>query len=465
MVPLVILVALIAIVVSVYGDDSLSGASQVALIFASAICVGVGMITKQVTFDEFEHAVTEKITSVSSAIILLLLIGAISGMWMVSGIVPTMIYYGLQIIHPTWFLVTACIICALVSLMTGSSWTTIATIGVALMGIGHALGFGDGWVAGAIISGAYFGDKMSPLSDTTVMASSTVGTPVFTHIHYMLFTTVPTITITLIIFMVAGLLHHGTSSQNMNAICHSLSNTFVITPWLFIVPILTGIMIARKLPSMLILFLAIIMAAIAAMIAQPHLLTEIGGQEDLEGAFRGVMQSVYGTTSIDTGDESLNDLVSTKGMAGMMGTIWLIICAMVFGGAMTATRMLESLMQALKRLARNRGTMVGSTALTGILLNVMTSDQYLSIILTASMYKDLYQKNGYEPRLLSRTCEDSATVVSVLIPWNSCGMTQSSVLGVSTLVYMPYCFFNLLSPIVTIIVACIGWKITRVCKS
>lgn len=319
--PLVILVALIATVVSIFGDDSLSGATQVALILGSAICVGLGMVCGHLTFDEFEKAVSDKITSVSSAIILLLLIGAISGIWMVSGVVPTMIYYGLQIIHPTWFLVTACIICALVSVMTGSSWTTIATIGVALMGIGHALGFSDGWVAGAIISGAYFGDKMSPLSDTTVMASSTVGTPIFTHIHYMLYTTVPTILITLCLFMVAGLMHDATEASSMDTVCNALNETFVISPWLLVVPTLTGIMIYRKLPSMLILFLAIIMACIAAMIAQPHLLLSIGQEENIVGLVKGVMLSVYGSTSLDTGEESLNQLVTTRGMAGMMGTI------------------------------------------------------------------------------------------------------------------------------------------------
>lgn len=461
MVPLVILVALIALVVSIFGDESLSGASQVALIFASAICVGSGMIGGYLTFDDFEKAVGNNITSVSNAIIILLLIGAIGGVWMVSGVVPTMIYYGLQIISPQWFLVSACAICAFVSVMTGSSWTTIATIGVALMSIGHALGFSDGWVAGAIISGAYFGDKVSPLSDTTVMASSTVGTPLFDHIHYLMYTTVPTFAITLIIFVVAGIVHPTMGQGGVETVRNALSQTFNISPWLFVVPVLTGIMIAKKLPSILILFLAVVLACIAALIAQRTLIYEVAGQTGIDGLIRGIFMSIYDVTGIETGDESLNSLVATRGMSGMMGTIWLIICAMVFGGAMTATRMLESLMQAIRRLAHNRTTMVGSTVFTGVFLNLTASDQYLSIILTSSMYKELYQRHGYEPRLLSRTCEDSATVTSVLVPWNSCGMTQSSVLGVSTLVYVPYCFFNLISPLMTLVVAAVGWKIKR----
>lgn len=460
-VPLALLVALIAFVVSVFGDDSLSGASQVALILASAFCVGIGMLTGYVTFDDFEKAVTEKITDVSQSIIILLLIGAIGGVWMVSGVVPTMIYYGLQILHPQWFLISTCLICAIVSVMTGSSWTTIATIGVALMGIGDALGFSQGLVAGAIISGAYFGDKISPLSDTTVMASSTVGTPLFEHIRYMMYTTVPTFIITTAIFLVVGLMHDGAGTGGADHVRQVLASTFVITPWLFVVPVLTGVMIMRKLPSMLILFMAVILACVAAMLVQRGQLYQIAGCGGLEGLFRGVMMALYDSTSVDTGVDELNALVATRGMGGMLSTIWLIICAMVFGGAMTATRMLESIMTAILRLAYNCVTLVGSTALTGIFLNITTSDQYLSIILTASMYKDSYERHGYEPRLLSRTCEDSATVTSVLVPWNTCGMTQSSVLGVSTLMYAPFCFFCYLSPIMTVLQAAFGFKINR----
>lgn len=461
LVPLVFLVALVAFVVSVFGSDALGGASQVALILASALCVGLGMAFGGLTFQQFEEAATEKITSVSSAIIILLLIGALGGVWMVSGVVPTMIYYGLQVLNPQIFLVTACIVCAAVSVMTGSSWTTVATIGIAMMGIGEALGFSSGLVAGAIISGAYFGDKISPLSDTTVMASQTVGTPLFDHIRYMMFTTVPTFVITLVIFLVIGFMIDTQGTGNADQVCQVLFTTFHISPWLLLVPVLTGIMIARRLPSIIILFIAVVMACVAAMVAQRHLLYEVAQLSGIEGLFKGVMMSMYDSTGINTGVVELNSLVATRGMSGMMGTIWLIICAMIFGGAMTATRMLETIVKSIRKLAQTTLSMVGCTALTGIFLNLTTSDQYLSIILTSSMYKDIYRKHGYEPRLLSRTCEDSATVTSVLIPWNTCGMTQSSVLGVSALAYAPYCFFNWISPLMTMLVAWIGWKIFK----
>ena len=451
--PLVLLVALIAIVVSVFGDETLSGASQSALIVATAVWLSIGLLQKVITWADFEKALSDKIGSISGAIIILLLIGALGGSWMVGGIVPTLIYYGMEIMSPQWFLVSACVICALVSVMTGSSWTTIATIGIALMGIGQAIGFDEGWAAGAIISGAYFGDKISPLSDTTVLASSTVGTPLFTHIRYMLFTTIPTFLITLLIFAVEGFGHAPAQSEHVLMVANALQETFFISPWLLIVPILTGVLIAMRLPSMVVLFLATLMGTLTAVFTQGALLDEIAGV-DLEGfsqRLRGALIVVYGQTNLDTGVPELNDLVATRGMAGMLGTIWLIICAMLFGAAMTATGMLDTIMKALLRLVRGVVSLVSTTAFTGIFLNVVTADQYLSIILSATMFGPTYKRYGLQPRLLSRTCEDSATVTSVLIPWNTCGMTQSSVLGVSTLVYAPFCFFCYLSPFMTVL--------------
>jgi len=462
-VPLVILVALIACVVSVFGDEALSGASQIALLVASACCVGIGLFTKYITWDDFEKMIIEKFSGISQALIILLLIGALGSAWMVSGVVPLFISYGMEILHPSWFLVCACVICAVVSVMTGSSWTTVATIGVALMGIGSALGFSEGWVAGAIISGAYFGDKISPLSDTTVLAASSAGTPLFIHIHYMLYTTVPTFTITLVIFAVTGFLNDGQGAGDAEQVRTALSQTFNLSPWLLIVPALTALMIAKRMPSMAVLFLSALAGCVAAIIAQGPLLDQIAGDgfTGLTQRFRGTMILVYGSTSLDTGVDSLNELVATRGMSGMMGTIWLIMCATVFGAAMTVTGMLDSIMQSVLRLVHNTLSLVSSTAFVGFFLNVVCADQYLSIIVTTSMFSDTYKSHGYEPRLLSRTAEDSATVTSVLIPWNTCGMTQSSVLGVSTLAYLPYCFFNYLSPLMTIFVAGIHYKIKR----
>lgn len=454
-IPLVCLVALISLVVALFGDNALSGASQVVLLIAAAICVSLGLLIKSLTFETFEKALTDKIASVSIALVILLLIGALSGSWMVSGIVPTLIYYGMYILQPAWFLAAACIICAIVSVMTGSSWTTVATIGIALMGIGQALGFSVGWTAGAIISGAYFGDKMSPLSDTTVMASSTVGVPLFTHIRYMMGTTWPTFTITIIVFLFVGIVMGAEGESDIVEISEGLQRTFCISPWLLLVPCVTGYMIYKKYPSVAILFVSIMMACIAALIAQPERLYEISGTNarTIKTTVMGLLTMMYGDTNIDTGSETLNSLVSTSGMAGMTSTVWLIVCAMIFGAAMSSSKMLDSIVYSMLRWPKRPITMVGSTALVGIFLNLIMCDQYLSIIIASSMYKDAYIKNGYEAKLLSRTIEDSATVTSPIIPWTTCGMTQSSVLGISTLAYAPYCVFNYLSPLITILMS------------
>jgi NhaC family Na+:H+ antiporter len=382
---------------------------------------------------------------------------------MVSGIVPTMIYYGMQILRPEIFLVSSSLLCALISLMIGSSWTTVATIGVALMGIGKAHGFDDGWIAGSIITGAYFGDKLSPLSDTTVLASSVSGTPLFTHIRYMTFTTVPTFCISLSIFLIAGLSMNVSGHGNVAEFMDGLQNTFVISPWLLIVPVLTGIMIARRWPSMVVLFLAILLAAVVGLVVQADLVHAISGEEGggLLSSYKGMMKVGYGATNIETGVPMLNELVHTSGMGGMMPTIWLIICAQTFGGALTATGQLQDLMRLVLRWVRGTASLVASTVGSALFCNFAMADQYLSIMLTSSMFRDTYQQRGYESRLLSRSCEDGATVTSVLIPWNTCGLTQSTVLGVATLTYLPYCFFNFLSPVTSIVVAAIGWKIKR----
>ena len=451
LIPFGVLIALIATCVSAFGTDALDGATQVSLLIASAVCALVGYLMRHVRWETLEREMTNKIASCMPSIIILLLIGAIGGTWMVSGIVPTMIYYGVQVLRPEWFLVSSSLFCALVSVMVGSSWTTVATIGVALMGIGRAHGFDDGWVAGSIITGAYFGDKLSPLSDTTVLASSVSGTPLFTHIRYMMKTTIPTFCISLVIFAVAGLLMEVSGSSEVGFLSQ-LDGTFMISPWLLLVPVLTGVMIARRWPAMVVLFLASMMAAIVAVIWQPELIRQIAGGSWYEG----IMRVVYGSTQIETGVDTLDKLVQTSGMAGMMPTIWLIICAQIFGGVVTATGVLRDVMEILLRLVRGTTSLIASTVLTGIFCNITMADQFLSIILTSSMFKDVYHERGFESRLLSRTCEDGATVTSVLVPWNTCGLVQSTVLGVATVAYLPYCFFNLLSPITSVVVAATG---------
>ena len=453
-IPVVVLIGFLSVVITLFGSDSLNGGSQIALLMGMAVCVCISMGVYRVPWRKFESQIKKTLGEVSITLLILLCVGMLSGSWMISGIVPTLIYYGVQVMSPQFFLVTTCIICALVSLLSGSSWTTIATIGVALLGIGHALGMSEAWTAGAIISGAYFGDKMSPLSDTTILASSATGTDLFTHIRYMMLTTIPTFLITIIIFFIAGLGHVEEAELHVGQYTEGLERTFHISLWTLLVPLLTGVLIARRVPSLIVLFLSSVMAGIVALILQPHILHEIGG-----GLVQGLAITYYGATAVDTGNASLNELVSTGGMAGMLNTIWLILCAMCFGAAMVASRMIESLTQVIVRLVRSRVSLVSSTVGTGIFLNLTTGDQFISIVLNADIYKQAYREKGYESRLLSRTCEDSATVTSVLIPWNTCGMTQSTVLGVPTLTYLPYCIFNLISPLMSIIVAAIGWRI------
>ena len=466
LIPIAALIVLLFFTISTFGSDALTGASQVSLLVATALCVFIGMWRYGIPWKDFEKAITNNIAGVSSALIILLIIGALSAVWMVSGVVPTLIYYGVQIIHPRFFLLCTCIICAVVSVMTGSSWTTIATIGIALMGIGKAQGFEEGWIAGAIISGAYFGDKVSPLSDTTILASSVTDTPLFTHIRYMLFTTVPSLIITLLLFTAMGFTHEAANMDSISLFTAALDAKFHITPWLLIVPIVTGILIARKVPSIVTLFISTVLTVIFMLIFQPGLLYEVAGAgaTGIEGLYKGTMMTLFGPTALDAGNPEINELVATRGMAGMMNTIWLIICAMCLGGAMTASGMLASITAVFVRFTRRLTGMVASTVGAGLFLNLATADQYISIILTGNMFKDIYRQNGYESRLLSRTTEDAVTVTSVLIPWNTCGMTQATILSVPTLVYLPYCFFNYLSPLMSILVASIGFKIYRLKK-
>jgi len=472
LIPFIVLIATLGLVIKVFGTAALDGASQVALIFGAAVTVAISLIFYKIPWKVFEEAILDNITAVGTSIIILLMIGAVSGSWMISGVVPSMIYYGMNVIFPEIFLFASCIICALISVMTGSSWTTIATIGVALVGIGTAQGYEPGWIAGAIISGAYFGDKVSPLSDTTVLASSSAGTPLFTHIRFMMVTTVPSFIITLIIFLIVSLMHEAPNAAEVADISNGLKASFNISPWLLLVPVITAMLIIKKVSAIVTLFIAAFIAGITALFFQPHIIgavAEGGALDSSEGlsflsGFKGLFITYYGSTAIDTGNAALNDLVSTRGMTGMLGTVFLIIAAGTFGGTLFGSGMLQSLTDMLTKFIKRRVTMVASTVGTGVCANMITGDQYLSIILTSSLYKNLYKNRGYESKLLSRSVEDSATVVSVLIPWNSCGMTQATVLKVPTLEYLPYCFFNILSPFMSVFIASIGYKIVRKSK-
>lgn len=458
LIPIVTLVTVLFFSVLTFGVDTLSGASQLTLLLAGAVAAAIGVGVYKIRWHQLEGAFVGSIAAVMPSILILLLIGALSGAWMCSGIVPGFIYYGMKVIHPQFFLTTACIVCAIVSMMTGSSWTTIATIGLALIGIGKAQGFDAGIVAGAIVSGSYFGDKMSPLSDTTVLASSVTGTPLFTHIRYMTITTVPAMAVTLVIFTILGLNHEVTSTEQMDFIAAGIQSKFNISPWLFTVPVLTAVLIILKTPSIIALFLSAVMGAVFALLFQSSTLTEIAGGGS---ALKGAVIALYGDASLDFADKTLKDLTGSSGMAGMLNTVWLIICAMVFGGIMNGCRMLDAITSLFIRAIRGRTSMVTATVISGTFFNTILADQYLAIILTGGMYMPVYGGKGYESRLLSRTTEDAVTVTSPLIPWSTCGMTQATMLNVPTVMYLPYSFFNLLCPLFSIMVAITGFGIKR----
>lgn len=453
--PILFLVILLVININVFETDGLSGSNQIVLILSAAVAGLVAVFRLGYAWNKLQDGMIHSISAAMSSILILLLIGSLAGSWMLSGIVPAMIYYGLQVLNPSIFLIAACIVSAIVSVATGSSWTTVATVGVALLGIGKALGFDEGIIAGAIISGAYFGDKMSPLSDTTNLAPAMAGTDLFTHIRHMTKTTIPTILITLIIFGIIGLVRDsGGSVDQVSEISAVILERFTISGWLFVVPLLVLVLILKKAPAIPTLLFGALLGGVWAIIFQPELIKSLAWNPDSSFAvnsFQVVMTSLYGNTTVVTSNDVVNELLITGGMFGMLNTVWLIICAMVFGGIMEVSGMLRVLAEAVMRKVTSVGSLIAATAGTGIFFNLTTSDQYLAILVPGRMYADIYRKKGLKGENLSRTLEDSATVTSVLVPWNTCGATQASVLGVATLTYAPYCFFNIISPFMTIL--------------
>jgi NhaC family Na+:H+ antiporter len=448
-----------------FGDDALSGSNQFILLCGAAVAMIVGFFNK-VSYEKMITEISENVKQTSGALLILLMVGSLAGTWLISGIIPSMIYYGLMILNPTIFLAACVVICAIISIATGSSWTTSATVGIALIGIGETLGISLGMTAGAVLSGAYFGDKMSPLSDTTNLAPAMAGTDLFTHIKYMALTTVPTITITLIIFIIIGFTLDTSGTPDISSKLAAMDEAINISPWLFIVPILVIAMIIKKTPPLIALFVGTLLGGIAAIIAQPELVASIAGAESLtfNSAYKGVMNAMTVETTIPVADEELAGLFQGKGMSGMLGTIWLIICAMVFGGVMDAIGALARISTALLSVAKSVFGLFVSTVASCIALNVTASDQYLAIVVPGKMFKKAYEDKGLAPENLSRTLEDSGTVTSVLVPWNTCGAYQSGVLGVSVSEYFAFAIFNWLSPIMTLIFAGIGIKIQQLVK-
>lgn len=460
--PIIILVLLLAYNVFVFGDDALGGSNQFILLIGAAVAAIVGF-RNNVAYSDMIEAVGANLKSTTGAILILLFVGALAGTWLLSGIIPAMIYYGLQILHPSIFLPACIIICAIISLATGSSWTTSATVGIALIGIGRALDIPVGMVAGAVISGAYFGDKLSPLSDTTNLAPAMAGTDLFTHIRYMTYTTIPSILITLIIFLFLGLFQQASGTADTEVLLTSIDERFTINLGLFIVPALVIFLIIKKAPPLVALMIGTLLGGVFALIYQPQLVVETAGASllTIESAYRGVMNAITIDNSITTSNDLLNDLFSSGGMQGMLGTIWLIICAMVFGGIMDAIGGLQKLSNALLEKATSTFQLFAGTAASCVTINLTASDQYLSIVLPGKMFDKAYKDRGLAPENLSRTLEDAGTVTSVLIPWNTCGAYQSGVLGVGVGEYFVFAIFNWLSPLMTLAYAYFGIKIKK----
>ncbi|XOV93304.1 MAG: Na+/H+ antiporter NhaC [Bacteroidota bacterium] len=459
--PVIFLITFLSINVTIFGDDGISGSSQIILMLTAAFTAVIG-IRLGYSWTEIQDGMVKSIHTAMPSILILFVIGALAGSWMISGIVPAMIYYGLEILNPKIFLFAACVVCSIVSIATGSSWTTAATVGIALMGIGKTLGLHEGYIAGAILSGAYFGDKMSPLSDTTNLAPTVAGTDLFTHIRYMTITTGPSIGIALLIFLVMGFFHGESQSLGqVELMQEAIFEKFHISGWLFIVPLLVIVMIARKVAALPVLVVGTLLGTVFALIFQRNLVAEVGGSNDLPGLFAGSIISLYGDTAFETSMPLVSDLLGSGGMSGMLNTIWLIISAMIFGGAMEKTRMLQTIAQSIINRVNTIGGLFSSTVGTCLFFNITASDQYLAIVIPGRMYHKVYKERGLAPENLSRTLEDSGTVTSVLVPWNTCGAYHSGILGVSTFVYAPYCFFNILSPLMTIFFGIIGYKIRK----
>ncbi|MEA1878291.1 MAG: Na+/H+ antiporter NhaC [Bacteroidota bacterium] len=463
LIPIVFLIALLGLNVVLFGDDTLGGPNQIVLLLSAGVAAIIA-VRHGYNWESLLKGIVKSISSAMPSILILFLIGALAGTWLLSGVVPALIYYGLKIVNPTVFLFAALVVSALVSVATGSSWSTIATLGIALLGIGKTLGMHEGVVAGAIISGAYFGDKMSPLSDTTNLAPAMAGTDIFTHIRYMALTTGPTFVITMIIFLIWGFVQNtGSTEANVEGVLTAIENSFYITPWLFLVPALLIFIIIKKVPPLPALMAGTLLGVIFALIFQPDVVHDIAGNpaSKIAGVYIGSLKAMFGEISIPTSDPAINELLSTSGMAGMLNTIWLILTAMVFGGIMERAGMLKSISDAIIARAKSTGSLISATTGTCLFFNVTASDQYMAIVVPGRMFAKVYKERGLKPEVLSRTLEDSATVTSVLIPWNTCGATQAGILGVSTMTYAPYAFFNIISPFMTMLFAWLNFKIRK----
>ncbi len=458
LVPVGLLLSAITLVITFAGAGAVQDYSYLILLGASAVCIALSVALTSRPKKLLVAGIRKSAGQILPAVLILFFIGTLSATWMLSGVVPALIDYGLRVLNPKLFLLCACAVCALVSVITGTSWTTIATIGVAFMGIGTVMGYNPAWIAGAVISGAYFGDKVSPLSDTTVLAAATTGVDLFTHIKFLMLTTIPAMTIALAIYGLTGFFTDTVSAENAMNIRDAIESTFNISPWLLVIPGMAAVMIALRWRTDVVLAMSSITGLAGFFFFQPQLVEKICSGTEFADYVAGALRILSTSNEISTGNSLLDSLVATSGIEGMLPTIYLVLSAMIFGGVMIGSGMLSAITRSITRHLHSPRNLVGATVGSGLFLNCCTGDQYLSIIIGANVYKNTYKRANMKPQLLGRTLEDSVSVTSVLIPWNSCGLTQSAVLGVATLAYLPFCFFNILSPVMTLIMGWTGWK-------
>ena len=459
--PVIVLIAALSYNVWVYGDDALSGSSQLIIILVTGFAAAIGL-WRGVSWEDQQASIVSTIGNAMPSILILLLVGALASIWLFSGTVPILVYYGVKLLSPSIFLVATCIACAITSVVSGSSWSTAATIGVAMVGVGRALEIPDGLIGGAIISGSYFGDKISPLSDTTNLAAAVTETPLFDHIRYLLNTTGPSMIISLILFAIIGSNIGSTNGTvDVSETLAAIESTFNITGWLLLPPVIVLGLIVKRVPAIPALFVGIVVGALFVLIFQQDLLSSMMVEDQPFQIYTLITGALFEGINIETSDPALNELFSSGGMRGMLNTVWLILSAMAFGGVLEATGMLARIMQSVKSMATDFFSLVACTTGTCIVTNISTSDQYISVAIPGRMFAGLYKDMGYASENLSRTLEDTGTVTSVLIPWNTCGAFHAAVLGIATMDYIYYCFFNLLSPIMTLIFAYFMIRINR----
>tara|TARA_B100001971_G_scaffold215148_1_gene258367 strand:- start:28874 stop:30316 length:1443 start_codon:yes stop_codon:yes gene_type:complete len=463
LIPVITLVTLLAYNVFVFHDDSSYGPNQLALLFTAFLTAGIGHFYLKVDYKELEAKAIDAVGVSLQAIVILLVVGALIGVWILNGVVPTMIFYGIKIINPTLFLPVCLVICSIVSLATGSSWSTVGTVGIALIGIGKTLGIPEGMIAGAIVSGSYFGDKMSPLSDTTNLAPAMAGTDLFSHIRHMVYTSGPAIIISFLLFLGIGLFYDVGSynPENIDKLLVLMQDNFNISLLLFTLPLIVFVLVYKKMPALPALAIGVILGCVYALIFQWDLISKMNTVGGFTGAYKQVLSVAFDGFKLESGNEVLDKLLSRGGMSGMLNTVWLILMAMIFGGMMEATKMLETIAQSILKLVSSVATLVGATLGTSIFLNLTTSDQYIAIVVSGRMFKNAYDEYDLDPKNLSRAVEDGATVTSVLVPWNTCGAYFAGVMGIATLTYLPFAFFNLLSPVISLILANTGYTMVK----